>query len=58
MYDVPNSTWVVPAMPNKPVEHRYGHTCTAMGDSLFVFGGWTGKQAVNSLTQIMLQDMA
>ena len=45
-------------MPNKPVEHRYGHTCTAMGDSLFVFGGWTGKQAVNGLTQIMLQDMA
>mmetsp|Transcript_108514 Transcript_108514/g.315589 ORF Transcript_108514/g.315589 Transcript_108514/m.315589 type:complete len:339 (-) Transcript_108514:616-1632(-) len=58
VYDVPNSMWLVPAMPSKPVEHRYGHTCTAMGDSLFVFGGWTGKQAVNGLTQIMLQDMA
>jgi hypothetical protein len=37
------------------MEHKYGHTSTRLGDSLFVFGGWSGKQASNTLMQLVLR---
>lgn len=54
-YDIESSSWWIPPMPLKPLEHKYGHTATVMGDTLFIFGGWSGKQATNSLVQIALQ---
>jgi len=48
-----SSTWFCPR--TRPLEHKYGHTATTMGGSLFIFGGWSGKQASNTLVQLVLQ---
>ena len=45
-------SWVKPIMPPAVLAHKYGHTMTAVGPTLYVFGGWNGKQAWNSLTEI------
>ena len=46
--------WVKPNS-NKQLDNKYGHTMTAVGSNLFVFGGWNGKQANNDLIQIQLR---
>ena len=56
-FDVNSSTWWQPPMPAKPMEHKYGQTATVMGDSLFIFGGWSGKQASNTLVQLVFQQL-
>lgn len=33
---------------------RYGHTCVSVGNAFFVFGGWNGQQAVNSVVVLEL----
>lgn len=50
----PEMSWLRPELPNAPLAHRYGHTMTAIGSVLYVFGGWTGKQACNDLIEITL----
>lgn len=54
-FDLQTSTWWLPKMPEEPLDHKHGHTTTTVGDSLFIFGGWSGKQATNSLVQLVLQ---
>ena len=52
-FDTETSAWLCPRV--RPLEHKYGHTATVMGDSVFFFGGWSGKQASNSLVQLVLR---
>jgi N-acetylneuraminic acid mutarotase len=49
-----NSSWIRPSSTN-PIVNRYGHTMTAVGSKLFVFGGWNGKQACNDLVEVQLR---
>jgi N-acetylneuraminic acid mutarotase len=53
-FDVETHTWWQPPMPSKMFEHKYGHTTTVMGNTMFIFGGWSGKQASNTLVQVAL----
>lgn len=55
VYDAETSSWTTPAMPSRPLPHKYGHTATAIEGSLFVFGGWTGKQATNQLMHVVIR---
>ncbi len=54
IYDLNDSIWKVPEI-RREIEPKYGHTATVLGGSLFVFGGWNGKQALNSLIQITIK---
>jgi N-acetylneuraminic acid mutarotase len=54
VFDINACTWWQPLVPSKMFEHRYGHTATTMGNTIFIFGGWNGKQASNSLVQMTL----
>mmetsp|Transcript_60187 Transcript_60187/g.136076 ORF Transcript_60187/g.136076 Transcript_60187/m.136076 type:complete len:335 (+) Transcript_60187:36-1040(+) len=56
-YDPESSHWWIPQKPDAELEHKYGHTATVMGDSLFIFGGWSGKQSSNSLVQMVLRPL-
>jgi len=62
--DLETSHWWMPSMPedrgdNKEevIDHKHGHTATVVGDSLFLFGGWSGKQATNTLAQMVFQQI-
>ena len=46
--------WVLPHVPAAPLSHKYGHTMTAVGHTLYIFGGWNGKQATSDLVEIQL----
>lgn len=54
--DVPDGgvTWISPHLPAAPLPHKYGHTMTAVGPTLYIFGGWNGKQASNSLIEVSI----
>ncbi|CAM9498715.1 unnamed protein product, partial [Phaeothamnion confervicola] len=32
-----------------PLPHLYGHTAAAVGEALYVFGGWSGQQAMGDM---------
>merc|ERR1712072_1430388 len=43
--DGTDNEWVLPHAPAAALAHKYGHTMTAVGTTLYIFGGWNGKQA-------------
>jgi hypothetical protein len=47
--DIISMNWYVPRkISKKPVKHMYSHGCCLAGDNtLFMFGGWDGRQASN-----------
>jgi hypothetical protein len=47
--DLNTNEWHTPKMYGVEVTTRYGHTCTIVGPHLFIFGGWDGNRALNSL---------
>ena len=46
--------WVLPHAPIMPVPHKYGHTMTTIGNTLYIYGGWNGKQATSDLIEVRL----
>lgn len=52
--DVGNMRWQIPFVGGKPPADKFGHTCTQVGNAIFVFGGWNGQQAVNDLDALSL----
>lgn len=50
----PKLDWTKPEGPRTHIPHKYGHTMTTVDNTLYVFGGWNGKQAVNDLVEIKL----
>lgn len=52
--DGTDNEWVLPHMPASALAHKYGHTMTAVGSVLYIFGGWNGKQATSDLIEVQL----
>jgi hypothetical protein len=50
----PIGRWTMPRTYNE-IAHKYGHTMTAVGTTLYVIGGWNGKQATSDIYQIHLE---
>ncbi|KAJ8599339.1 hypothetical protein CTAYLR_005337 [Chrysophaeum taylorii] len=50
----PQMSWLRPTLPAAPPAHKYGHTMTVIGATLYIFGGWNGKQACNDLIELSL----
>lgn len=44
-----NQTWSQPVIKGIPPTARDSHTCTAVGDNLFVFGGTDGMRPLKDL---------
>lgn len=42
-------TWIEPVVNGIPPSPRNGHSCTGIGDQLFVFGGVNGNERFNDL---------
>ena len=42
-------SWSEPAIKGPPPTPRDSHSCTVIGDSLFVFGGTDGSKLLNDL---------
>ncbi|XP_071724164.1 uncharacterized protein [Rutidosis leptorrhynchoides] len=49
VFDNANLTWSQPEVKGNPPTPRDSHTCTAVGDNLFVFGGTDGKSPLKDL---------
>jgi hypothetical protein len=49
--DTKTMTWFVPKrQSNKQVKHMYNHSAVRAGpSSIFIFGGWDGRQALSDL---------
>ncbi|KAJ1461002.1 hypothetical protein M885DRAFT_477663 [Pelagophyceae sp. CCMP2097] len=55
-HGAPSLEWHQPEAHHSLVPaHKYGHTMTAVGSTLYVFGGWNGKQACDDLLEINIQ---
>ena len=44
--------WILPHAPATLPMHKYGHTMTTVGGTLYIFGGWNGKQATSDLIEL------
>lgn len=49
VFDTVNMTWSEPVMKGLLPTPRDSHSCTTIGDNLFVFGGTDGKKPLNDL---------
>ncbi|KAK7330276.1 hypothetical protein VNO77_24466 [Canavalia gladiata] len=49
VFDTLKQTWSQPAVKGSPPTPRDSHTCTAIGDNLFVFGGTDGMNPLKDL---------
>ncbi|KAI7985339.1 Kelch domain-containing protein 3 [Camellia lanceoleosa] len=49
VFDTATRTWSDPVMKGTPPVPRDSHSCTAIGDNLFVFGGTDGQNPLNDL---------
>ncbi|XP_029129318.1 kelch domain-containing protein 3 isoform X2 [Cajanus cajan] len=49
VFDTVKQTWSQPAVKGSPPTPRDSHTCTAIGDNLFVFGGTDGMNPLKDL---------
>ncbi|KAJ0229447.1 hypothetical protein HA466_0316080 [Hirschfeldia incana] len=49
VFDVERQIWTEPVIRGVPPSPRDGHSCTTVGDNLFVFGGTDGKHSLNDL---------
>ncbi|KAG9151567.1 hypothetical protein Leryth_021892, partial [Lithospermum erythrorhizon] len=49
VFDSVNRAWTEPEVKGTPPIPRDSHTCTTVGDSLFVFGGTDGRNPLNDL---------
>ncbi|KAI5562400.1 hypothetical protein BDE02_15G051100 [Populus trichocarpa] len=49
VFDTVNQTWSQPVLNGTPPVPRDSHTCTTVGDNLYVFGGTDGKNPLNDL---------
>ncbi|KAG6746932.1 hypothetical protein POTOM_049308 [Populus tomentosa] len=49
VFDTVNQTWCQPVLNGTPPVPRDSHTCTTVGDNLYVFGGTDGKNPLNDL---------
>ncbi|KAG8388718.1 hypothetical protein BUALT_Bualt02G0154500 [Buddleja alternifolia] len=49
VFDTVNMLWSEPVMKGKPPTPRDSHSCTTVGDNLFVFGGTDGRRPLNDL---------
>mmetsp|Transcript_52873 Transcript_52873/g.120893 ORF Transcript_52873/g.120893 Transcript_52873/m.120893 type:complete len:93 (-) Transcript_52873:88-366(-) len=47
-------TWVQNRYCGLPASSRYGHSATAIGPHLIIFGGWDGGKALNDV--VVLRD--
>ncbi|KAJ4831850.1 hypothetical protein Tsubulata_017516 [Turnera subulata] len=48
-FDTVNQTWSQPMIKGTPPTPRDSHSCTAVGDNLFVFGGTDGMKPLSDL---------
>ncbi|CAM9106819.1 unnamed protein product [Choristocarpus tenellus] len=56
---LPNKTLLLykPSVRGQGVpEHKYGHTCVAIGNAFFLFGGWNGQQANSDVVVLTLDN--
>ncbi|CAI9111735.1 OLC1v1012034C1 [Oldenlandia corymbosa var. corymbosa] len=49
VFDTVNRTWSEPEMKGVPPTPRDSHSCTTVGDNLFVFGGTDGRSPLGDL---------
>ncbi|KAL1553457.1 tip elongation aberrant protein 1-like [Salvia divinorum] len=49
VYDAVNMFWSEPVVNGTPPTPRDSHSCTTVGDNLFVFGGTDGRRPLNDL---------
>ncbi|XP_068464561.1 acyl-CoA-binding domain-containing protein 5 isoform X2 [Phaseolus vulgaris] len=49
VFDTVKQTWSQPTLKGSPPTPRDSHTCTAIGDNLFVFGGTDGMNPLKDL---------
>uniref|UniRef100_A0A2N9HE66 Uncharacterized protein n=1 Tax=Fagus sylvatica TaxID=28930 RepID=A0A2N9HE66_FAGSY len=49
VFDTVNQTWSLPVIKGTPPTPRDSHSCTAVGDNLFVFGGTDGMNPLRDL---------
>ncbi|XP_021757170.1 rab9 effector protein with kelch motifs-like isoform X2 [Chenopodium quinoa] len=49
VFDTDTQTWSEPAIKGTPPSPRDSHTCTTVGDNLFVFGGTDGMNPLGDL---------
>ncbi|KAJ6293858.1 hypothetical protein OIU76_022011 [Salix suchowensis] len=49
VFDTVNHTWSQPVLNGTPPVPRDSHTCTTVGDNLYVFGGTDGKNPLKDL---------
>ncbi|CAA0826610.1 Galactose oxidase/kelch repeat superfamily protein [Striga hermonthica] len=49
VFDTVNMLWSEPVMKGIPPVPRDSHSCTTVGDNLFVFGGTDGRRPLNDL---------
>ncbi|XP_008785617.2 tip elongation aberrant protein 1 [Phoenix dactylifera] len=49
VFDTVKQTWSKPMMKGVPPSPRDSHTCTTVGNMLFIFGGTDGKSPLNDL---------
>ncbi|XP_075479254.1 uncharacterized protein LOC142520139 [Primulina tabacum] len=49
VFDTVNMIWSEPVMNGMPPTPRDSHSCTTVGESLFVFGGTDGRRPLNDL---------
>lgn len=49
VFDTANQTWSQPAIKGTPPTPRDSHSCTTVGDNLFVFGGTDGMNPLKDL---------
>lgn len=50
--------WSAPAFTGVDHPHRYGHSCTLVGEYLFVFGGWDGNRPLGELQVLNMAEVA
>ncbi|KAL8056978.1 hypothetical protein ABFX02_04G153600 [Erythranthe guttata] len=49
IFDTVNMLWSEPSVKGTPPTPRDSHSCTTVGDNLFVFGGTDGRKPLNDL---------
>ena len=49
--------WTFPMFKNESPGARAAHSCDIVGNSLYIFGGWNGKKALNDLHVLDTEEM-
>lgn len=58
--------WYMPQPKNQPpskinlvinIGDRAAHSCDKVGNNLYIFGGWNGKQALNDLYILDIENL-